>query len=35
MDLDGLRQIARNLFESSKADDPRTIGEKAIGILAF
>jgi hypothetical protein len=35
MDLDQLRQIARNLFDSSKAGDPRTIGEKAIGILAF
>jgi hypothetical protein len=35
MDLEKLRQIARNLFESSKAGDPRTIGEKAIGILAF
>lgn len=35
MDLERLRQIARNLFESSKSGDPRTIGEKAIGILAF
>jgi hypothetical protein len=35
MDLEGLRHIARNLFESSKANDPRTSGEKAIGILAF
>lgn len=35
MDLEKLRQIARNLFESSKSGDPRTIGEKAIGILAF
>jgi len=32
---DRLRQVARNLFESSKAGDQRTIGEKAIGILAF
>jgi hypothetical protein len=30
-----LRQVARNLFESSKAGDDRTLGEKAIGILAF
>jgi histidine kinase/DNA gyrase B/HSP90-like ATPase len=35
MDGDRLREIARNLFNSSKASDPRTIGEKAIGILAF
>jgi hypothetical protein len=35
MDLDRLRQVARNLFDSAKAGDPRTIGEKAIGILAF
>lgn len=35
MDLEKLRQMTRNLFESSKAGDPRTIGEKAIGILAF
>ena len=35
MDIEKLRQIARNLFESSKSGDPRTIGEKAIGILAF
>jgi hypothetical protein len=35
MDADRLREIARNLFHSSKASDPRTIGEKAIGILAF
>lgn len=35
MDADRLRQLARNLFESSKADDPRTLGEKGIGILAF
>src|SRR5687768_8131286 len=26
MDPDRLRQIARNLFESTKADDPATIG---------
>lgn len=30
-----LRAVARNLFESSKAGDTRTLGEKAIGILAF
>jgi anti-sigma regulatory factor (Ser/Thr protein kinase) len=30
-----LRQVARNLFESTKAGDDRTLGEKAIGILAF
>lgn len=35
MDADRLRQLARNLFESNKADDPRTLGEKGIGILAF
>ena len=27
--------LPRNLFESSKAGDDRTLGEKAIGILAF
>ena len=32
---DRLRQVARNLFESSKAGDARTLGEKAIGLLAF
>jgi hypothetical protein len=30
-----LRDVARNLFESAKADDVRTLGEKAIGLLAF
>jgi hypothetical protein len=35
MDLERLRQVARSLFDSAKAGDPRTIGEKAIGILAF
>jgi hypothetical protein len=35
MDVERLRQIARNLFESAKAGDDRTLGEKAIGILAF
>jgi hypothetical protein len=35
MDQDRLRTVARNLFESSKAGDDRTLGEKAIGLLAF
>ena len=35
MDLDKLRSIAKNLFESDKVGDVRTLGEKAIGILAF
>lgn len=35
MDQDRLRQVARNLFESSKVGDDRTLGEKAIGLLAF
>jgi Histidine kinase-, DNA gyrase B-, and HSP90-like ATPase len=35
MTPDRLREVARNLFESSKAGDARTLGEKAIGILAF
>lgn len=35
MSQDRLREVARNLFESSKAGDDRTLGEKAIGILAF
>lgn len=35
MDADQLRAVARNLFESGKAGDDRTLGEKAIGILAF
>ena len=30
-----LHAVARNLFDSSKAGDNRTLGEKAIGILAF
>lgn len=30
-----LREVARSLFDSSKAGDARTLGEKAIGILAF
>lgn len=32
---DRLRAVARNLFESSKVGDARTLGEKAIGLLAF
>lgn len=35
MSVDRLRQVARNLFESAKAGDDRTLGEKAIGLLAF
>jgi hypothetical protein len=35
MSPDRLREVARNLFESSKAGDNRTLGEKAIGVLAF
>ena len=35
MTPDRLRDVARNLFESSKAGDERTLGEKAIGLLAF
>lgn len=35
MTAERLREIARNLFRSAKAGDRRTIGEKAIGILAF
>ena len=35
MSPDRLREIARNLFESDKVGDVRTLGEKAIGILAF
>jgi hypothetical protein len=35
MSPDRLREIARNLFESAKAGDDRTLGEKAIGLLAF
>jgi hypothetical protein len=27
---DRLRGVARSLFESTKADEPRTLGEKAI-----
>src|SRR5437870_4011705 len=35
MSPERLRQVARSLFESSKEGDVRTLGEKAIGILAF
>ena len=35
MSPERLRDVARNLFESSKVGDNRTLGEKAIGILAF
>ena len=35
MTPDRLRAVARSLFESAKVDDPRTLGEKAIGILAY
>ena len=35
MTPDRLREIARNLFESTKSGDDRTLGEKAIGVLAF
>jgi len=35
MDAERLRKMARNLFESAKAGDNRTLGEKAIGLLAF
>jgi hypothetical protein len=35
MSPDRLRAVARNLFESSKVGDDRTLGEKAIGMLAF
>ncbi|MDZ7732696.1 MAG: ATP-binding protein [Acidimicrobiia bacterium] len=35
MSPDRLREVAKNLFESAKAGDDRTLGEKAIGILAF
>jgi hypothetical protein len=35
MSPDRLREVARSLFESAKAGDDRTLGEKAIGLLAF
>ena len=35
MSRDRLREVAESLFESSKAGDSKTLGEKAIGMLAF
>lgn len=35
MDADRLREVAANLFNSTKANDLKTVGEKAIGLLAF
>ncbi len=35
MSPDRLREVARNLFKSVKIEDERTLGEKAIGLLAF
>ena len=35
MTPDRLRQVASSLFESAKVGDDRTLGEKAIGLLAF
>lgn len=35
MNGERLRAVAQNLFRSAKATDPRTLGEKGIGILAF
>jgi hypothetical protein len=35
MSADRLRELARSLFESTKAGDDRTLGEKAIGLLAY
>src|SRR5205807_308461 len=35
MSAERLRQVAQSLFESDKAGDAATLGEKAIGILAF
>lgn len=35
MSPERLRDVARNLFESAKSGDHRTLGEKAIGLLAF
>lgn len=32
---DRLREVARSLFKSDKVGDDRTLGEKAIGLLAF
>lgn len=35
MSQDRLREVAKSLFESVKVGDDRTLGEKAIGLLAF
>jgi anti-sigma regulatory factor (Ser/Thr protein kinase) len=35
LSADRLREVARSLFESAKAGDDRTLGEKAIGLLAY
>jgi hypothetical protein len=35
MSPERLREVARSLFESSKVGDARTLGEKAIGVLAY
>lgn len=35
MSVEKLRSVAGNLFESAKVGDGRTLGEKAIGTLAF
>jgi len=35
MSPERLEEVARNLFNSAKAGDDRTLGEKAIGMLAF
>jgi len=35
MTIDDLRHVARSLFDSAKSGDDRTLGEKAIGLLAF
>lgn len=35
MSSERLREVARNLFKSVKSGDDRTLGEKAIGLLAF
>lgn len=35
MSAERLREMARSLFESTKAGDDRTLGEKAIGLLAY
>jgi hypothetical protein len=35
MSPERLREVARSIFKSNKLDDDRTLGEKAIGLLAF